>query len=317
MKGSGSESGQEIAGSEKSGGQGKSSGEGNEPTSESGAQPGEKPSGGSGGKEEASSKSGSPEGGKPGSSGSQPGSKSGSPSQESGGSPSGKSGSDGQSGSQAGQKSGGSSDSQGGESAGKPSGDQLGQGGRSSTGGGGTARSGSASGEPAKDETKPSPRAAEPESGSVSKDSVAPDNQAQTDLVLRTLQDVLKDPEAAKKLEQDTGLNREQLDQFVSQYKKVKSGPAGPGRDIEVKPGEQSDAKPASNLPGLDPRTTFSTKNVRNRGTQPQDDVRNNLEGVRFQVPSEWRGKYEGYRTKLAKKPAPKRADRPSAKPGQ
>jgi hypothetical protein len=49
----------------------------------------------------------------------------------------------------------------------------------------------------------------------------------------------------------------------------------------------------------------------------PQDDVRNNLEGVRHQVPSEWRGKYEGYRNKLAKVAATKRKAQPSSKPGQ
>ncbi len=49
--------------------------------------------------------------------------------------------------------------------------------------------------------------------------------------------------------------------------------------------------KPSANLPGLDAKRSFSTKNVRNRGTMAQDDVRNNIEGVRHQVPSEWRGK--------------------------
>ena len=113
------------------------------------------------------------------------------------------------------------------------------------------------------------------------------------------------------------GMNREQIEQFVTQYKKMKSGPAGPGREIELNSGEQTESKPSANLPGLDAKTPFSTKNVRNRGTIPQDDVRNNLEGVRYQVPSEWRGKYEGYRNKLGKVAAPKRKSRPSSKPGQ
>jgi hypothetical protein len=231
-----------------------------------------------------------------------------------------RSGSKGQSGSQPGEQSGGSSESQesGGEGGEKPAGERPGHGGRSSTGGGGTARTGGAAGEPAKDETQPSKRADEPESGSTSRNDVAPENQEQTDLVLRTLQDVLKDPEAAKKLEQETGLNREQLDQFVSQYKKVKSGPAGPGREITVKDSaDVASSKPSANLPGLDARTPFTTKNLRNRGTMAQDDVRNNQEGIRFQVPSEWRGKYEGYKNKLSKVPAPKQTVRPTTKPGQ
>ncbi len=70
-----------------------------------------------------------------------------------------------------------------------------------------------------------------------------PMGEAQTDFVLRTLHDILKDPEAAKKLEQDTGLNRERLEELAAPYKKVKSPPAGPGREIEVKHGEQTDAE--------------------------------------------------------------------------
>ena len=44
--------------------------------------------------------------------------------------------------------------------------------------------------------------------------------EAQTDFVLRTLHDILKDPDAAKKLEQDTGLNRERLEELGLRDKK-------------------------------------------------------------------------------------------------
>ncbi len=127
----------------------------------------------------------------------------------------------------------------------------------------------------------------------------------------------LKTPRPPRKLEQDTGLNRERLEELAAPYKKVKSPPAGPGREIEVNHGEQTDAKPSANLPGLNSNVSFSTRNVRDRGTMAQDDVRNNIEGIRHQVPSEWRGKWEGYRNKLGKVAAPKRVERPSVKPGQ
>jgi len=146
---------------------------------------------------------------------------------------------------------------------------------------------------------------------------VAPDGQPQSDLFLRKLDDALKNDVSAKDLEKETGLSREQLEQFATKYKQLKSAPAGPGRDIDVKPGEQTPAQPSPNLPGLDPSTRFSNKNRRDRGSAPQDQVRDNLEGIRFQPPPEWRGKFEGYKNKLAKVAAPKRATSPSTKTDQ
>ena len=224
----------------------------------------------------------------------------------------------GQGGSQPGQGTGEPSGSQEGgrEASEPPSADRPGQGPRNNKGGGGNPRSGGAASEPAKDDTKPSPSATEPENA-PNRDDVAPKGTSQTQLNLRTFQDILKDPERAKNLEKDTGFNRDQLEQFARQYEKMQSAPAGPGREIEVKPGEQSDAQPSANLPGVDPKTPFTTKTVRNRGTIAQDDVRNNLEGVRFQVPSEWRAKYQGYKNKLGKVPMGKPKAQPSAKPGK
>jgi hypothetical protein len=148
---------------------------------------------------------------------------------------------------------------------------------------------------------------------------VAPAGQPQSELNLRGLHELLKDDKTAKQLEKDTGYSREQLEQFTKRYEKAKSAPAGPGRDIDLKGGEQSDAKPSANLPGLDSSTRFSTKNRRERGIAPQDqgsDARGNLEGVRFQPPPEWRGKMEGYKNKLAKLVAPDGSARPPATKG-
>jgi hypothetical protein len=147
---------------------------------------------------------------------------------------------------------------------------------------------------------------------------VAPTGQPQSGLNLRHLNELLKDDDRAKQLEKDTGLSREQLEQFSKRYEKVQSAPAGPGRDIDLKSGEQTDAKPSGNLSGLEPSTRFNPANRRGRGTAPQDQVHDNNEGVRFQPPPEWRGKFEGYKTKLAKVVAPKGTPKPPAtKSGQ
>jgi hypothetical protein len=143
---------------------------------------------------------------------------------------------------------------------------------------------------------------------------VAPKDQPQSDLFLRKLDEALNNDTKAKELEKETGMSREQLEQFTEKYKKVKSAPAGPGRDIDVKAGDQIAARPSPNLPGLGASTRFTTKNLRNRGSAPQDQVRENIEGVRFKPPAELGAKWDGYRTKLAKVAAPKRAPAPSNK---
>jgi len=181
-------------------------------------------------------------------------------------------------------------------------------------GGGGVQGPGANRGEPAKDETKPSPRAQEPEDQSG--DTVAPQGQAQTDMVLRSVRDLLEKDAVTPDLEKETGMTREQMEQFVKKYEKVKSGPAGPGREIQVKPGERGeDAKPSANLPGINRQDRYSSKNIKDKGAMPRDEVRNNLEVIRFAPPQEFRSKVEGYKSTLARsrpgsapRPAPARA---------
>jgi hypothetical protein len=168
-------------------------------------------------------------------------------------------------------------------------------------GGGGAAdRPGASPSEPAKDETKPSPPARDPDNPFGGED-VAPRDQPQSDLTLRKLSDALRDDERAKELEKDTGIPREQLEQFARRFQKPKAGPVGPGREIEVKPGEQAPAKAAANLPGINPAQKTSTKTLRERGFMAQDKERGINEGNRRQPPPGWEGKWEGYKSKLAR----------------
>src|SRR5208283_1989685 len=152
--------------------------------------------------------------------------------------------------------------------------------------GGGPTSGSSTAGENAKDESKPSPKAVDPDNPTG--EDIAPQGQSQTEMVLRTVKDLLAKDAVTPDLEKETGMTREQMEQFVKKYEAGKSAPAGPGREIEVKPGEQGATdKPSANLPGIDRQNRFSTKNLKDRGATSKDDVRNNLEGLRFTPPPE------------------------------
>ncbi len=232
--------------------------------------------------------------------GNEAGGKSGAPSQGASGGQQSQQG--GQQGAQA-NHSGGAGGSQpgGGQPTGEPGqGNQQGSAGPGPIGGGGRPGPGS-TGEHAKDDSKPSPRATDPENPSAGED-IAPQGQAQTDMVLRTVKDLLAKDAVTPDLEKETGMTREQMEQFVKKYEKVKSAPAGPGREIAVKPGDREPTdRPSANLPGFGRQERYSTKSQKDRGQMVRDDVQNNLEGISFKPPPEFRSKFEGYRTSLAR----------------
>ncbi|MBV8487198.1 MAG: hypothetical protein JO161_02850, partial [Planctomycetaceae bacterium] len=195
----------------------------------------------------------------------------------------------------------GGAQASGGQTTGMPgTGNQPGVAGQTPVGGGAT-QGGGWTGENAKDDTKPSPKAQEPEDPST--DDIAPlGGPSQSDLVLRTVKDLLEKDAVTPDLEKETGMTREQMEQFVKKYEGVKTAPAGPGREIEVKPGQHdASLRPSANLPGIDVNTRYSTKNIKERGTMPHDDVHNMLEGIRFAPPPELRSKFENYKSKLAR----------------
>jgi len=139
-------------------------------------------------------------------------------------------------------------------------------------------------------------------------------------MVLRTIKDLIAKDAVTPELEKDTGMSRAQMEQFVKDYEKTKSAPAGPGRDIQVKPGERNGAdKPAANLSGINPKSRASTRNSTDRGKLGHDETRNNIEGIRFTAPPEFRSKVEGYKSILSRSRtgAGNRAARPAAAGGQ
>jgi hypothetical protein len=140
-----------------------------------------------------------------------------------------------------------------------------------------------------------------PERDAAGEETVAPRNQPQSDLVLRTVRDLLDKQADTSDLEAATGMSRSEMEQFVKQYEKVKSAPAGEGREIEVQPGASGeDARASADLPGLG-NHSISTRAIKDRGNIPQDQIRDNQEGVRFAPPPEFRGKVEGYKNAVSR----------------
>ena len=130
---------------------------------------------------------------------------------------------------------------------------------------------------------------------------------------LRGLHDLLKDdkrPSSSKKTP-DTPANRSS-----SSLKDMRSQ-VGAGRTrARYRFERRGTVATPSRRPicrGSSSSTRFSTKNRRGSGTAPQDQVRDNNEGVRFQPPPEWRGKMEGYKNKLAKLVVPDSSAKPAA----
>lgn len=169
-------------------------------------------------------------------------------------------------------------------------------------GGGATERDGAddGGGEAAPDDSKADPKH-EPSPPENFEDTVAPD-QPQSDLVLRKLRDVLDKNEVTPDLEKDMGMTRAEMEQFVRKFEKQQAAQPGPGREVEIKPGDGSaGSKPSKGLSGIDRNTSFSNRTSRNPNTMSKDEIRDNVEGVRFEVPSELRSKYEGYVNRLSR----------------
>jgi hypothetical protein len=95
-------------------------------------------------------------------------------------------------------------------------------------------------------------------------------------------------------------MTREQLEQIAKPYEKPKAGPAAPGREIEIKSGEQAPVKPGTNLPGFGSQR-IGSKNRTSGEAMPEDPIRGLNEGGRSEPPPGWRDKVEGYKTRIAR----------------
>ena len=156
-------------------------------------------------------------------------------------------------------------------------------------------------GTPPPDETQPSPTA--PSRPLNAEETPAPGNIPPSDLTLRKVQDLLKDKAASERLAEETGMSREEMEQFVQKFQKDRKpkAPDRPGEEIEVKPGTSPNATPDPKLPGFDRQRDFSSATLRNRGAVTQDLERNNVESIRLIPPAEIRSGYEAYKSTLSR----------------
>ena len=168
-------------------------------------------------------------------------------------------------------------------------------------GGGGDYNRNNASNPAAPDTSTPSPKAETPPQNG--EETIAPQNIPPSDLTLRQVKDLLQDKDAASKLEQATGMSREEMEQFVQKFQKDKAPRNAPrsGQEVDVKPGATTPVGPAADLPGVTPGTKLSTRNQRKRGSIVQDEIQGNLQGTRFVPPAELLPGFEAYSKTLSR----------------
>jgi hypothetical protein len=134
-----------------------------------------------------------------------------------------------------------------------------------------------------------------------SADTVAPSNQPQSELTLRQVRDMLKSDQVPDELLKETGMSKEELNQFVKKFEKAPKAEPGEGREIEAKPGKPQAVDPNLKTTDLNPSTRVNSSTLREGRTVTEDSLRGNNEGARFVPPAEIRARYEAYRKSLAR----------------
>jgi hypothetical protein len=117
--------------------------------------------------------------------------------------------------------------------------------------------------------------------------------------VLRKIHEILDDPTKAKQLEEETGMSRDELQQFVKKFEQAPKAQPGEGGTIDVKPGENKTLEPRK-LDGQLPSATVSSRSQRGPNVVPQDAAGGLSEGLRTAVPAEYQSRYEAYRTSIS-----------------
>ena len=172
--------------------------------------------------------------------------------------------------------------------------------GRFSNTGGGGERPGNPVGDEKPEPKQPYvPGAKSPETNR--NDSVAPD-KPQPELVLRKLRDLLDKNQVTPELEKETGMSREDMEQFVKKFEKGAAKKAiDPGAELKAKPEGDAVMKPRTNLPGISNSARLDTKTLRDRGAVTRDQMRDNAESIRFLPPREYGASFEAYKNTLGR----------------
>ena len=135
------------------------------------------------------------------------------------------------------------------------------------------------------------------------------------DLSLRTIQDALKDEAAARRLEELTGMDRQEISQFVDQFEGAPEIEPGEGREVAVEPGEDEALDPNRTLEN--PLTSVGRSQQVGRNDRPSadDGLGQNRQGGGSPPPPEFRRMFEAYQRRLSSGSTPEAPPAPAARP--
>ncbi len=106
---------------------------------------------------------------------------------------------------------------------------------------------------------------------------------------------MLKDDKFTPNVEKQLGMTKDEAEQFVKKFeKRDQPSPAGPGREIKVKPGQDKVFDP-NRKSDFNTTATVSNRNNRQGTTIPQDNLSGLSEGGRSTPPPELRRQFEAY----------------------
>src|SRR5262249_37169358 len=126
----------------------------------------------------------------------------------------------------------------------------------------------------------------------------APDlGRPQADAVARRLKDVLDkgDPDEVRKLEEATGMTREDMENFARKFEKPEQAPVGEGRDLTAAPAHPNPPAPPADMGERVKCSVISGRGQRGAGSTVQDTNSNQTQGNRAPAPPEIRSRYETY----------------------
>ncbi len=164
-------------------------------------------------------------------------------------------------------------------------------------GGGGNPKGELPKGDP--DTSQPSPRAQEraPAKG----ENINPGTGGGPADFARKVREMLKDEQAAAKLEQDTGMTRSDLEQFVERFEKKARAAGREAGTFEGgdDPGQELSSDPK--LPGMAQGSSYGQRVQRGGTTAPKDTGTDNIQGARSVAPARVKSRYDAYLKGLSK----------------
>ena len=121
------------------------------------------------------------------------------------------------------------------------------------------------------------------------------------ELVLRELKDLINSGQDLSKIEESTGLSRDQIEQFVKKFEKPEREAAGEGRAVNSDQGNDQAVSPDRKLDSRVNQPLVSGRGNRGPGAVVQDTMRDQTQGLRSQAPAEIRSRFEAYQSSISR----------------